>query len=108
MNPQIIEEGRKNAITSYFTLIGTVIAIVSNIEKKNSYASFHIRQALGLNTLFIALAVMVSYFNDWMISSAFYVFFAVLWFFGLTNAIQCEHEPIPIVGGIFQKLFKSL
>ncbi|WP_298420335.1 hypothetical protein [uncultured Kordia sp.] len=108
MNPQIIEEGRKNAIISYYTLIGTVVAIVSNSDKKNPYASFHIRQALGLNTMFIALAVIVSYFDNWMISSAFYVFFAVLWFFGLSNAFQCEYQPIPIVGEFFQKLFKSL
>lgn len=108
MNPQIIEEGRQNAIISYITLIGTVMAIVSNANKKNPYASFHIRQALGLNMLFFAIAVVVSYFDNWMISSAFYVFFAVLWFFGLSNAFQCEHQPIPLVGEFFQKLFKSL
>lgn len=108
MSPQVIEEGRQHAIIAYITIIGTVIAMFGNAEKKNRYASFHIRQALGLNMLFFVIAFVVSYFDNWMISSAFYLFFSVLWIFGLTNAIQCEHQPIPIVGDFFQKFFKSL
>ncbi|WP_046755746.1 membrane protein [Kordia jejudonensis] len=108
MNPQTIEEGRQAAIIAYITLIGSFAAIYMNAEKKNPYTSFHLRQAIGLNILFFAIAFIVSYFDSWMISSAFYVFFAVLWFFGLSNAFQCEHEPIPLVGDYFQKWFKSL
>lgn len=108
MNPQVIEEGRQNAIIAYITIIGTVIAILGNAEKKNQYASFHTRQALGLNMLFFAIAFVVSNFDNWMISSAFYLFFSVLWIFGLTNAIQCEHKPIPLIGNMFQQWFKSL
>jgi uncharacterized membrane protein len=108
MNPQVIEEGRQTAIISYITIIGTIIAIVMNMDKKNEYARFHIRQALGLNILFYMISFFIGYFDSWMISGSFYVFFAVLWVFGLTNAIQSEYKPIPLLGDYFQDWFKSI
>ena len=44
-----VEEGKTMAIISYLTFIGTIIAYVMNNDKKNSFASFHIRQMIGLS-----------------------------------------------------------
>ncbi|QHI35586.1 hypothetical protein IMCC3317_09320 [Kordia antarctica] len=108
MNFKTIEEGKQMAIISYITLIGLVIAFSMNVDKKNEFARFHIRQALGLNILFYMISFFIGYFNSWMISGSFYVFFIVLWVFGLTNAIQGEHKPIPLLGDYFQDWFKSV
>ena len=51
-NNNSIEKGKTAAITSYILLIGVFIAMSMNSgEEKNSFASFHIRQALGLTLL---------------------------------------------------------
>ena len=53
-----IEEGKTAAITSYILIIGVLIAMSMNGEKKNTFASFHIRQALGLSITFISLGLI--------------------------------------------------
>lgn len=108
MNQKTIDEGRQTAIISYITIIGLVIAISMNSDTKNEFARFHIRQALGLSILFYTISFFIGYFDSWMISGSFYVFFAVLWVFGLTNAIQNEYTPIPILGDYFQDWFKNI
>ncbi|RYJ42954.1 hypothetical protein [Flavobacterium beibuense] len=100
--------GKTIAIISYLTIIGTIIAIVQNSETKSPFASFHIRQALGLILTFLALGYPIGYFDSWMVSSAFYLFFFILWVFGFLGAIQGQMSLAPIVGPFFQKLFKGL
>ena len=90
------------------TIFGTIIAIVMNSEHKNSFASFHIRQAMGIMLLFFALGYPVGYFDSWMVSSAFYIFFFILWIYGFLGAIQERMALIPLLGILFQKIFKSL
>ena len=48
MDTGTVSEGKTMAIISYITFIGTLIAFIMNQNKKNSFASFHIRQAIGL------------------------------------------------------------
>ena len=62
-----IEQGKQTAIVSYLTIIGTIIAIFMNNETKNPFASFHIRQALGIFLTFFLLGYPVGYFDSWMI-----------------------------------------
>lgn len=102
------ENEKTLGIVSYLTIIGTIIAMVQNSEKRSAFVSFHIRQALGTMLLFFALGYPVGYFDSWMVSSAFYIFFFILWVFGFLGAIQGQMTVIPIVGPFFQKFFKSL
>lgn len=102
------EEGKTNAIISYLTIIGTIIAMVQNSEIRNPFASFHIRQALGLMLLFFALGYPVGYFDSWAVSSAFYIFFFILWIYGFIGALQGRMSIIPLLGPLFQKAFKTL
>ena len=62
MTEATIEEGKSNAIISYLTIIGTIIAFYLNNDKKNDFASFHIRQALGLWLTFFALGYVIGAF----------------------------------------------
>ncbi len=103
-----IEQGKTNAIISYLTIIGAIIAMVQNNETKNTFASFHIRQALGIELAFFALGYPIGYFDSWMVSSAFYIFFFVLWAFGFVSALQGQYGMIPLLGPFFQKAFKNL
>lgn len=105
-----IERGRTYAIISYLTIIGVIIAYYLNNEegKKSVFASFHIRQSLGLWLTFYALGYIIGSFDSWLVSSGFYVFFAVLFIYGFINALNRRALEVPLLGVYYQKLFKNL
>ena len=103
-----IEEGKTAAITSYILIIGVFIAMSMNGENKNSFASFHIRQALGLSITFISLGLIISNFDNPMLSISMWIFVSVLWAYGIFSAINGETKPLPLLGNLFQKWFKSI
>lgn len=110
MTEQDIERGRKNAIISYLTIIGVIVAYYMNNEddKKSVFASFHIRQSLGLWLTFWALGYIIGSFDSWLVTSSFYLFFAVLFIYGFTNAINRKAQAVPLVGELYQKIFANL
>ena len=99
------ELGKTPAIVAYITIFGAVIAYFLNKDMKNTFASFHIRQALGIHLSFYLLGALVSMFDSWIISSSFYIFVAVLWGYGLVGAIKLEKNSVPLVGDNFQRWF---
>ena len=103
-----VDDGKNTAIVSYLTIIGAVVAIFMNQEQKNSFASFHIRQALGIFITFFILGYVVSYFDNWTASIAFWLFFFILWLYGFIGALQGKTNLVPVLGNAFQKIFKSL
>ena len=102
------QEDKKIAIISYLTIIGCIIAMVMNNEKKYPFASFHNRQALGIFLLFFALGYPIGYFDSWAITMGFYLCFFILWVYGFIGALQYEQREIPFLGNLFQKLFKGI
>ncbi|WP_062057970.1 DUF4870 domain-containing protein [Aquimarina longa] len=108
MQSNYAKQGKTAAIVAYITIIGTIIAYFMNQDDKNQFANFHIRQALGINISFYLLGALISIFDSWAISSAFYIFIFVLWVFGLLKAIQEEQKLIPILGSHFQKWFNFI
>lgn len=105
MKPKEKQQGKIAAIVAYITIFGTIIAFFLNNDAKNSLASFHIRQALGVNLGFYMLGAFVAIFSSWMIDVAFYIFIVVLWGYGLIGAVKEEKNSVPILGGWFQKWF---
>jgi uncharacterized membrane protein len=103
-----IKDAKTTAIIAYMTIIGTVIAIFMNQENKNEFTSFHIRQALGIFISFFLLGYFISYFDSWMVSGAFYLFYFILWIYGFTGTLQGELRVVPLVGEYFQNWFKNL
>ena len=103
-----IEEGKTAAITSYILIIGVFIAMSMNGENKNSFASFHIRQAMGLSITFISLGLIISNFDNPMVSISMWIFVSVLWGYGIFTAINGETKPLPLLGNFFQKALKSI
>lgn len=104
-----IEKSKNTAIIAYLTIIGSLIAIFMNQEEnKNEFSSFHIRQALGLFLSFLLLGYFIGYFDDWTVTSAFYIFYFILWIYGFLGALQGEKKIVPLVGNFFQSTFKNL
>jgi len=103
-----VEEGKLAALTSYVLIVGVLIAMSMNSESKNSFASFHIRQALGISLTFISLGLIISNFDSLMISAPMWISVSVLWSYGIFSAINGTTKPLPILGNYFQKWFKSI
>ncbi len=102
-------EGKSTAILSYITFVGTFIAISMNSgDQKKQFASFHIRQALGIYTLAMASGFVVRQVSHWGIALAYWSFFSILLTFGFVTAIMGKTILIPVVGKLFQKIFKGL
>jgi hypothetical protein len=78
-------EKKTAAITSYILGIGVFIAMSMNSEDKNTFASFHIRQGLGITLTFISLGLIISNFDSLLISASMWVFVSVLWSYGIFN-----------------------
>lgn len=111
MTQQDIERGKRNAIISYITIFGVIIAYFMNNEpdKKSPFASFHIRQSLGLwLTLFVFNLSIVRNFDIFMLRVSVYVFFITLWLFGFLGATSGKLNQVPIVGKLYQKIFSNL
>ena len=107
-----VEEGKTMAIISYVTIIGLIIAFISNNGKNNEFTSFHIRQSLGLYALWIvcsiAVSILLSVVYIPFLSTVIYFLFIVLIVLGIIGAIQGEKKLVPIVGDYFQDIFKNI
>jgi uncharacterized membrane protein len=108
MDHTTIENGKTMALIAYLTPLGTLIAFFMNQEKRNRFTSFHVRQGLGLGFLYIALGYIMGYFDSWMITYSFWVFFSVLFLYGIFGAITGKLNKIPLLGDFFQTTFKSI
>lgn len=117
MDEQTIKEGKSLSILSYILILGPLIALSVNSEKKNPYASFHIRQGLGLTLTFFFIGLtMSSYFNRsdikpelaLNIAVPFWIFITILTFYGMFTAVMGQTRPIPLLGSFFQKWLKRL
>ncbi|MBP2832721.1 hypothetical protein J8281_11040 [Aquimarina sp. U1-2] len=105
MQSDYAKQGKTSAIVAYITIIGTIIAFFMNNDTKNQFASFHIRQALGIHISFYVIGALVTFFDSWPISLAFYIFIFILWIFGLLTALKEEQKPVPFLGPYFQQWF---
>lgn len=96
------EDGKVIAIVSYITWIGWLVALLLNMEKKNEFGRFHIRQSL----LLMIAATVLSWipFIGWILAIIVFVF----WIMGLIYAIQGEEKEVPVLGPLAQDWFKSL
>ncbi len=102
------ENGKTAAIVAYLTIVGTIIAYFMNNDTKNPFASFHIRQALGIHITYFLLGAFVSIFDSLMISYSFWIFIIILGVYGLVTAIRGEKKEVPLLGEQFQKWFSTI
>lgn len=102
-------DGKTIAIVAYLTLIGLIVAYVLNTDKKDVFASFHIRQSLGLGVIGLGLMVLgMVPILGWLISFFGSLFLLFLWIMGLLNAINAKQQPVPILGKRFMEWFRNL
>ncbi len=112
-----IEDGGRTAgMVSYFFVIGWSIGYFGfHQPNKNSLSAFHLRQTLLLYLTYLAIwfgfmlipAPVKLSFNIYIIDLFKIILiasFLSLWIIGLKAANNAEEKPIPIFGGLAQKM----
>ncbi len=91
------------AILAHVTIIGWIVALVLNQDpNKDEFASFYLRQMLGLSI--IAAFLWIIPVLGWAISIVIIVF----WVISLLAAARGEKKLTPFLGSYFQEWFKTL
>lgn len=109
----VTEDGKTRAIIAHMTLIGWIVALVMNNEKKDDFASYYIRQMLGLLIVsvacwFVGIILVFIPFLGFLVGPALWIGLLVLWILSLIAAANGEKKPTPILGEQFQEWFKTL
>lgn len=112
------DPGKTVAILSYITLIGLIIAFVMNGDQKNKseLGTFHLRQALGIyltsfSMMIASLIFLMIPFIGWLISILIYISYIgifIFWILGLIGAVNENRKPVPVLGDLYQKIFKGI
>ncbi|PHQ55457.1 MAG: hypothetical protein COC16_05160 [Lutibacter sp.] len=106
-NQQLIN-GKTIAVISYITWIGTLIAFLINNSQRNLFASFHIRQAIGISAFsLINSFILLNYIDLWIVGSIGMVLF-VFRIIGIMGALKNEERKIPFIADLFQNWFKGI
>ena len=99
------------AILSYITIIGWVIALIQNNDKKpkDELVTYHLKQGFGIFLLAIAVNIATAIIVT-IVPLLFFLNYAglvllVLWVFGIINAANEQKKPIPLVGTMFENQF---
>lgn len=75
-----------------------------NNDKKNAFASFYIRQTLGIGLTGLALSVLnVVPILGWIISIFGSIFLFILWVISLIGAISGKEKVVPLLGVKYQE-----
>lgn len=95
-------DGKNIAIIAHITLIGWIIALVMNNDKKTELGSFYIRQVLGI----MLLGLVCSFIP--LINLVAWILLLVMWIMSLISALNGEEKPVFLLGKQFQEWFKGL
>ncbi|PKR80624.1 hypothetical protein CW751_09650 [Brumimicrobium salinarum] len=109
-------------VVAYITLIGFIIALVLNNDKKGedkAFGAFHLRQALGLMltgiVVMVALMIVITIFMFISISfgglfatilyPVLYLGMLALLIIGIINAANGQKKELPVIGPMISKIF---
>jgi hypothetical protein len=102
-------DAKTKAIIAHIPYIGWVIALVINMNQKEEYASYYIRQTLGiyLAGFLIGFFKIIPFIGYLFVLAGGMVVF-IFWLMSLIWSITDVMKPVPVLGDKFQEWFKSL
>ena len=108
MENQTNKQAKNIGVFSYLTIIGLVITYISNRHKNNYFASFHIKQSLGLHILYFANKFIVYGYFGTFAGNIGRFGVLVLFALGFISALQKEVKFVPLFGEKFQEWFRNI
>lgn len=101
--------GNYKAILAYLFFIGLIIAYILNIDEKDKFVTYHIKNMFGL---VIILFIITTFFNGneilQFVGQFSWTICFFMWVYSLVMAITGKMKGIPILTDLFQKWFKFL
>lgn len=101
--------GNYKAILAYITFIGLIIAYVLNMDEKDKFVTYHIKNMFGLVILlFISMTFLKGNYILQFMGQIVWVMSFFMWVFSLLMAITGKSKGIPVITDLFQKWFSFL
>jgi uncharacterized membrane protein len=101
-------DAKTKAIISHLFGIGWLIALIVNMSKREEYASYYIRQNLGIIIMSVAISILrvIPILGPviWVIGG---ILVFVFWLLSFIWSIQGEMKPVPWLGEKFQSWFSG-
>jgi hypothetical protein len=106
-------------ILSYLGILW-VVAYILNNNGKTAYGALHLRQGLGILLIYVAMWIVFFILGMalsssmallgiiGMVSLVIYLGVLVLVILGIINAATNKMNPLPVVGGMFEKWFAGI
>ncbi|HNW52340.1 MAG TPA: hypothetical protein PKH79_14760 [Prolixibacteraceae bacterium] len=94
-------DAKVKAIIAHFTIVGWLIALLVNLDNKEEFTSFYLRQTLGIHI--ISMCVGWVPIVGWLLGIIVFVF----WLISFIYAVQGDRKTVPL-GEYFQDWFRSL
>jgi uncharacterized membrane protein len=116
---QVQENDVLIGVLSYLSLLW-IVAYFLNAKEKSKFASFHIRQGLGILSIYLAVWAMFLVIGIVLggslgilvllgtLSSIIYLALLVLIIIGIYNVLQNKTIALPVVGKLFEQWFAGL
>lgn len=109
------QEDKTVAIIAYITLIGFIVAIVMHGSNKTKLGAYHLRQALGLvifaigSSIALMILGMIPFvgFIILIASPLIWIGILVLVILGIINASGGLEKPLPVIGGMSEKMLAN-
>ncbi|MEM1324617.1 MAG: hypothetical protein AAGI23_01625 [Bacteroidota bacterium] len=108
------DDSKTAAIIAYITIFGFLISLLALHEEGNEYSAFHLRQALGISVVAVALSIIGSVFTlltlgiGAILVSLLFLVVLIAWIISLVRAIKGSTEPVFLFGNQFQKWFSGI
>lgn len=108
-----VGEDKTTAILAYITLIGFIVAIILNGQKKTALGAYHLRQALGLFIVGTAIWIVgmilavVTFGFGVVLMPLIGILVLVALIMGIVAAANGEMKPNFLFGKMYEKWFAS-
>lgn len=99
--------GKAKAILAHITLIGWIIALILNMQNRDSFASYYIRQYLGIMLCAFAGNILFMSLHSGL-AMVWGIVVLVAWLISLVGACTDKKTELPYLGRYFQEWFKGL
>ena len=101
-------DDKTKSIVAHLTIIGWVIALVMNQTEKGPNTSYYLRQMLGFMIMAIIGSLIFSFIRVPFVGLIWSILMLILWVLSLMGALSGQQKPLPVVGEMFQQVFKGI
>jgi len=101
-------KGNYKAILAYLFFIGLILAYILNMDEKDKFVTYHIKNMFGLVLISIFPITFVNDLTFYSTGKIIFTLLIILWSYSVVMAILGKEKGVPYLSDFFQKWFKFL